>query len=74
MHPNRARALIREAAEEALKNFAAGRDKYPPLRLNQPYVLETWFRADGNNPPYKITRRHDSDIVAMYGAPAERID
>jgi len=72
MHPRRARALIREAAENALRSFAADREKYPPLRLNPPYVVETWFRANGDNPPYKITKRHDSDIVAMYSAPAER--
>ena len=72
MHPKRARDLIRETAEKALKDFAANRTQYPPMMLNPPYIFETWFRADGNNPPYKITRRHGSDIVAMYSAPAER--
>jgi len=71
-HPKRARALIRETAEKALRDFAANRSKYPPLRLNPPYIIETWFRADGNNAPHKITRRHDSDIIAMYIMPAER--
>ena len=70
-HPKRARELIREAAEKALRGFAENREKYPPLRLNPPYIIETWFRADGDKPPYKITRRHDSDLIAAYGAPAE---
>ena len=70
MHPKRARELIRETAERALSDFAADRAKYPPLRLDPPYVIETWFRADGGTPPRKITRGHDSDIVAMYGMPA----
>ena len=72
MHPKRAREKIRESAESALRDFAADRAKYPPLRLRPPYVLETWFRADGDSPPYKITRRHDFDIVAMYSMPARR--
>jgi len=72
IHPKRARALIREAAENALRDFAENREKYPPLRLEPPYTVETWFRKNGENPPHKITRRHDSDIVAMYSAPAER--
>jgi len=72
MHPKRSRAQIREASEYSLKSFYANRESYPPFRLNPPYVLETWFRKDGDNLPYKITRRHDTDIVAMYGAPVVR--
>jgi hypothetical protein len=72
MHPKRARELIREQSEKALKSFAADRAKYPPFRLEPPYTIETWFRADTNHPPHKITRRHDFDIVAMYSAPAIR--
>ena len=72
MHPKCARALIFAAAKEALESFAGDRTKYPPLRIEPPYVLETWFRANKNGPAQKITRRHHSDIVAMYASPAQK--
>jgi D-aminopeptidase len=67
LHPARARQLIREGARRALREFAARREQFLPLRLAPPFVCETWYRAK-----YKETRRHASDIVAMYGAQAER--
>ena len=69
VHPIKARELIRNGAELALRDFTANREKFPPLRLEPPFICETWYRAK-----YKETRRHDSDIVAMYSAPAERED
>ena len=67
VHPLRARELIRDGAERALRDFADNREKFLPLKLEPPFVCETWYRAG-----YKETRRHDSDIVAMYSAKAER--
>jgi len=68
-HPIRARELIREGAERALRDFMANREKFSPLKLEPPFVCETWYRDK-----HKETRRHDSDIVAMYSAKAERED
>ena len=68
MHPTQARALIKAAAEDALRDFIANRADYPPLRLEPPFVCETWYRAQGSRMPYNETKRHDSDIVAMYSA------
>jgi len=68
LHPARARELIRAAAERALRDFIAHRESFPPLKLAPPFVCETWYRASGILGPYKETRRHESDIVAMYGA------
>jgi len=68
MHPIKAREMIRGAAEHALRDFIANREEFLPLKLEPPFVCETWYRAG-----YKETRRHGSDIVAMYSAPAERV-
>ena len=70
LHPKRACSLIREGAEQALRNFIEKREDYKPYYLDPPYIVEVWFRADGTNRPYKFTRRHDSDIVAAYSAPS----
>lgn len=71
MHPNRARACIREAASAAIKDFIGNPDKHKPLYIKPPYVLETWFRRTGTAPPYKTTQRHPSDIVALHSASKE---
>ena len=71
IHPKRSRALIREASEKALRDFIANRDKYPPFKLEPPFVLEQWLRPHGDQKAYKTTRRHDTDIVAMYKMPME---
>ncbi|MCL2298601.1 MAG: M55 family metallopeptidase [Firmicutes bacterium] len=66
LHPSRARELIRAGAAQALRDFMANRDNYPPLRIEPPFICETRYRAG-----HKETRRHGSDIVAMYSAPIE---
>jgi len=72
VHPTRARELIREGAEQALRAFILNREEFPPLKLEPPFICETWHRANGFMGPHKETRRHGSDIVAMYSAKAER--
>ena len=72
IHPKCARALIREGAETALKSFIKNPENYPPFRLTPPFIIETWYRKDKNRPSFKITKRHDSDIVAMFAAPSEQ--
>jgi len=74
LHPAKARQLIHGGAEQALLHFMANRENYPPLRLEPPFVCETWYRANAFMGPYKETRRHGSDIVAMYSEKAERED
>jgi len=69
VHPQKARERIREGAEKALRDFMANRKRFISLRLESPYICETWYR-DGR----KVTRRHDSDIVAMYSAMPVRED
>jgi len=71
MHPKRARALIREGAEYALRDFIGNREKYLPLKAEPPFVMEIWIRASANEKAHKRTYRHDSDIVGMCEAEAE---
>jgi len=68
IHPNRARAQIRESAENALKDFINKRDSYKPFLLGPPYFVEVQFRAVGEKPPFTLKSSHDTDIAEMYNA------
>ena len=65
IHPKRARERIREGARQALEEFLQHKANFPPLRLEPPYICETWYRKTFLK-PHRETRRHDSDLVAMY--------
>jgi len=65
LHPKRARQLIREGAEKALRDFAENRDKFPVLRVDPPYTMEVWYRKDGDKPARKVVHYHETDIVEM---------
>ena len=71
LHPNRARELIREGAYAALNDFIGHPDRFPPLRLKAPYIIETWYRKNGSQPARKSVRTHPTDLVAAYSVSAE---
>lgn len=73
IHPNVARKRIYEGARAALEDFTAHRDKFKPFCPKPPFISEFWYRKQGGSRPWKAVQRHDSDIVAMYSAPTERI-
>lgn len=71
VHPEVSRERIYAGAKAALEDFKNNPDKFKVLCPEPPYVFETWRRKSNNGPAHKIIRRHDSDIVAMFGAPNE---
>ena len=67
LHPQRARELIRSAAERALRR----RREIPCLTLAAPYEMVSVMRpVDGQ--PGEVKRTTDDDIVSLLGWPAGR--
>lgn len=67
LHPQRARELIRAAAERALRR----RQEVPCLTLSGPYELVSVLRPDGDRPAEE-TRTVGDDVVAVLGWPSAR--
>ena len=71
VHPEVARERIYAGARAALEDFKANPDKFKVLCPEPPYTYELWLRKSANKPARKLIRRHESDIVKMFGAPDE---
>lgn len=64
LHPNRARALIRAGAEKVLRRYAA--ENFGIIPLKPPFEMVKRFRADGDQPPATLKRRHPTSIIALF--------
>ena len=71
VHPEVARERIYAGAKAALEDFKQNPDKFKALCPKPPYTYELWLRKSKDRPACKLIRRHDTDIVAMFGAPDE---
>jgi D-amino peptidase len=64
MHPEKARDLIRNGAERALRRFAENREQFPLLQLEPPFTKEIRYRRDVVNPAYSVKSEH-SDMIDL---------
>ncbi len=66
-HPERARTLIREGAERAMRYFHARR---PIAHLPEPpYARKAVFRHAGNKPQTVSVERHPDSFIALMNMP-----
>jgi D-amino peptidase len=65
IHPEKARILIREGAEKALKRLAGDRGSFKLVEIRPPFKREVRYRPDGNIPAYETITEHPSDIIEM---------
>ena len=65
IHPERARTLIREGAERALKRYAANPASFAATKINPPYVKETDYRKNGDTPAYSARATHPDSVVSL---------
>lgn len=65
LHPERARKLIREGAQNALERFMKNRESFELLSLDPPFCKRVRFRPDGAKPGCETCREHPDDLVAL---------
>ncbi|MBE6550573.1 MAG: hypothetical protein E7665_00420 [Ruminococcaceae bacterium] len=73
LSPQRARKLIREKSEAALRDFTADKEKFKLISLSPPYVSEMKVRAFGGALPYRITGESMTSIVSLMNGEGRRV-
>ena len=73
LQPQRARALIREGAERALRRLGREPSAFRPPVLEPPFLLETDYRVFGPTPAHRTVREHPSDVVRCLNAPQRTV-
>jgi len=64
-HPEAARKLIREGAENALRRFIEKPESFTLARLSPPYSMTYYYRAHDGKEPWEKTFTHPTDLNAM---------
>jgi D-amino peptidase len=67
--PGRARALIRQAARQAVEKLQREPGSFGYPQLDAPYTRVCRFRANGGNPPYETCDQHPDSIIGLMNMP-----
>lgn len=65
LHPEKARQLIREGAEKAVRRYLKSREFFTLIGLKPPYIRTVKYRRNVNEGGYTTHSEHPSDIVSM---------
>lgn len=65
MSPAKARRLIAEGAERALKRFVQNKESFQLLDIKPPYRKEIEYRAGGGKNAYKVTGTDEKDLIRL---------
>ncbi len=71
LHPERARALIREGAERAVRRAAV--ERFGVLKLTPPYEQVIRFRAWGGQPRTIARTTHPTSVIAVQTMDSDRL-
>ena len=63
LHPLKARELIREGAEKALRRFKEDPDSFQPMKIEPPYTYCVTFRPDKDHPEPYVVHKESSDCL-----------
>jgi len=74
LQPQRARALIREGAERALRRLGREPSAFLPPVLTAPFRLEMDYRDFGSIPAHRTVREHPSDVIRCMNAPQRTVE
>jgi len=75
LSPERARELIREESERALRDFINNREKFKLLKLDPPYTLDIKYRAQNGNPPCAVHGESNTSLISlMNGENRKRVE
>ncbi|GAA3404465.1 M55 family metallopeptidase [Paenibacillus hodogayensis] len=69
LHPEVARAHIREGAEKAARRFADNREPFTLLKTEAPFRREIRYRSDGTTAAYTRRDEYDNIISLLGGKP-----
>ncbi|NSW89132.1 MAG: M55 family metallopeptidase [Firmicutes bacterium] len=64
-HPEKARELIKEGAERALRRFIENKESFQLLELKPPFRREIEYRPNGSTSSYKAYAEHESNFIKM---------
>jgi len=70
VHPERARAAIREGARRAVRRMATA--GWGLIDLRAPFERVARFRADGDQPPAVARESHPRSVIALMNMPFDR--
>jgi D-amino peptidase len=70
MHPERARAAIREGARRAVRRMAT--EGWGLIDLQAPFERVARFRADADQPPTVSRETHSRSVIALMNTPFDR--
>jgi len=73
LHPEKARELIRDGAERALKRLVRSRREFPLVKLAAPFRREVSYRPSGSTPAYRAVAEHETDFIAAMNAPERKV-
>ncbi|MBP1994045.1 M55 family metallopeptidase [Paenibacillus eucommiae] len=65
IHPEKARLLIREGAEKALRRFIQSPEQFTLLDVKAPFTKEVRYRSDGRTPAHTKICEHPDDIITL---------
>ncbi|RKN84198.1 M55 family metallopeptidase [Paenibacillus ginsengarvi] len=67
LHPDQARAYIREGAERAVRRFIENREQFALLEMNSPFRREVKYRSDGAKAAFTTRDEHPDSIIRLLG-------
>lgn len=65
MHPVKARELIKEGAEKALRRFINDKNSFQLLEIKAPYIKEIEYRPGSGRNGYKTMASDDSNLIRL---------